>query len=125
MCEALKVPITVINEAHIDSSITQWNVSRSINLNMHHGGGLLEEVKVFKDILQRIIFPARFEDAMPDECEIICIWYEGTKTTDTYVVFDGKYPKPDIIAVRLPIMNNSRSVLDHTTKQPYYSPTIT
>ena len=51
---------------------------------------------MFKDILQRIIFPARFEDAAPAECEIICMWYEGTKRADPYVIFDGKYPRAQL-----------------------------
>ena len=30
------------------------------------------------------------EDAMPSECEIICMWYEGTTRTMTYVMFNGE-----------------------------------
>ena len=45
------------------------------------------------DILQRIKFSARFEDAMPSECEVIHMWYEGINRTLTYVTFDGEeYP---------------------------------
>ena len=67
------------------------HASRSINLDMQHGGEL-QEVKMFKDILRRIIFPARFGDVMPAECKIIHMWYKGTKRTETYVIFDGEYP---------------------------------
>ena len=54
---------------------------------------LIEQGEAFKDIIQRIIFPARFEDAMPSECEVICMWSEGTMRTLTYVIFDEEeYP---------------------------------
>ena len=51
---------------------------------------LIEQGEVFKDIMQRIIFPARFEDATPSECDVICFWYEGTMRTLTYVTFNGE-----------------------------------
>ena len=54
---------------------------------------LTEQGEVFMDILQRIIFSARFEDAMPSQCEVIYMWYEGINRTLTYVTFDGEeYP---------------------------------
>ena len=77
----------------IDSCATHWMGKQKYKPRYATWRGLTEEVKVFKDILQRIIFPARFEDAMPAECEIICMWYEGTKRTDPYIIFDGKYPQ--------------------------------
>ena len=51
---------------------------------------LIEQGEVFKDIMQRIIFPARFEDATPSECEVVCLWYEGTMRALTYVTFNGE-----------------------------------
>ena len=93
VCHALEVPITIVNEAHIDSCITCWMGEQKDKPQYGTWRGLTDEAKVFKDILQRIIFPVRFEDAMPDEYKIICMWYEGTKRTDTYVIFDGKYPQ--------------------------------
>ena len=53
-------------------------------------GELIEQGEVFKDIMQRIIFPARFEDVMPSECEVIHLWYERTMRTLTYVTYDGE-----------------------------------
>ena len=44
--------------------------------------------KLFKDILQRIILIARFEDATPPESEIICTWIDGLNNAVTYVMFD-------------------------------------
>ena len=46
------------------------------------------------DTLQRIIFPARFEDATLSECKVIYMWYEGLNKALTYVMFDGdEYPR--------------------------------
>ena len=53
-------------------------------------GELIEQGEAFKDIMQRIIFPARFEDTMPSECKVRCMWYEGTMRTLTHVTFDGE-----------------------------------
>ena len=50
---------------------------------------LSKQGKLFKDILQRVILPAQFEDATPSECEIICMWIDGLKNAVTYVTFDG------------------------------------
>ena len=53
-----------------------------------------QQGEAFKDIMQRIIFPARFEDATQSECEVICMCYEGTKRTLAHVTFDGEeYPQ--------------------------------
>ena len=93
MPNTLKVPITVIDNAHVDSCATHYIGKCKYKLQYATWRGLTEEMKVFKDIQQRIIFPDRFEDAMPAEWEIICMWYKGTKRTDTYVIFDGKYPQ--------------------------------
>ena len=49
---------------------------------------LSKQEKVCKDILQRIILTARFEDATPPECKIICMWYDGLSNAATYIVFD-------------------------------------
>ena len=43
---------------------------------------------MFKDILQRIILTARFEDATPPECKIICLWIDRLNKAVTYVMFD-------------------------------------
>ena len=49
------------------------------------------------DILQGIIFPARFEDAMPSECVVICMWYDGLDKAQTYVTFNGdEYPRVQV-----------------------------
>ena len=57
-------------------------------------GEFIEQGETFKEIMQRIIFPTTFEDATPSECEVICMWYEGTRRTLTYVMFDGEeYPR--------------------------------
>ena len=93
MCDALKVPITVVSNADFTSCATCWTGQQKHKAPYATWRELTEEGKVFKDILQRIIFPARFEDAMPPKCEIICIWHEGTNRTLTDVIFDGEYPR--------------------------------
>ena len=68
--------------------------SGSMNLHMQHGWDLLKKGKCLRIYCRELYsFPARFEDAMPPKCEIICMWYEGTKTTLTYIIFDGEYPR--------------------------------
>ena len=55
---------------------------------------LCKQGKVFRDILQRIILTARFEDATPPECDVIHMWYEGLNKAATYVMFNGnEYPR--------------------------------
>ena len=63
-----------------------------IHLHIQIAEGLPEEVRILKDILQRIVVSARFEDATPAECEIICTGYEQTQKIQTYAVFDGQPP---------------------------------
>ena len=121
MHNALKVPITVINEAHIESCVTCWTGEWKYKPQYATWRGLTEETKVFKYILQRIIFPARFEDATPAECKIICAC--GMKGPREQIL---KLSSMGLSLTRLqfllPLMNNSRSVFDCTTEQPYYSP---
>ena len=93
MCDTLKVPITIISFADITSCTTCWTGQWKYKVPYATWMELTEEGKVFKDVQQTIIFPARFGDAMPPECEIICIWYEGTKRILTYVIFNGQYPR--------------------------------
>ena len=96
MCDALKVPITIVSNADIAYSTTHWTGQWQYRVSYATWRELTEEGKVFKDILQRIKFPARFEEAMPPKCEIICMWYEGTKRTLTYVIFNGEYPRAQL-----------------------------
>ena len=49
---------------------------------------LSEQGELFKDILQRVILTAQFEDATPSECEIICMWIDGLKNKVTFVMFN-------------------------------------
>ena len=75
---------TIVSDADIAYCATCWM------------GQQRQQAEAFKDIMQRIIFPTRFEDAMQSECEVICMWYEGTKRTPTYVIVDGEnIPEPD------------------------------
>ena len=49
---------------------------------------LSKQGKFFKDILQRIILTAQFEDATLSESEIICMWIDGLNNAVTYVMFN-------------------------------------
>ena len=90
----LGVLITVISDADIRRCKTCWMGQQRHQVPHATWRELIEQGDAFKDIMQRIIFPARFEDATPSECKVICMWYEGTMRTPTYVTFDGEeYPK--------------------------------
>ena len=93
--DALKVPITIISDADIAYYTAHWMGQQKYKVPHATCRELTEEGKMFKDTLQRIIFTARFEEAMPPKCKLICIWYEGTKRTLTYVIFDGTIPESD------------------------------
>ena len=94
MHNSLKVPITVIRNADIMGCKNCWMGQWRHQVPHATWGELIEQGEAFKDILQRIIFQARFEDAMPSKCKVICMWYERTMRTLTYVVFDGEeYPR--------------------------------
>ena len=80
VCDTLKVPITIVSDADIICCETCW-----ICLQRQQGKALM-------DIMQRIIYPAKFEDAMESVCEVTCMWYEWTKRTPTYIMFNWKYP---------------------------------
>ena len=90
MCNAFKVPITVISNADIAICKNHWVGQWSHQVPHATCRELNEQGEVLKDIMQRIISPARFEDSMPSECKVICTWYEGTTRTTTYVMFDGE-----------------------------------
>ena len=89
MHEILVVPITIMSDADMNHCeaiyLGQWQ-----HQDPHETWKeLFQQGKVFKDILQRIIFPARFEDAMPPECKGICMWYDGLNKAENYVTFKG------------------------------------
>ena len=94
MCNTLVVPITIISDADLNHCeiiyLGQWQhqVPHETLKECYKQG------KVFRDILQRIILTARFEDATSPKCKVICMWYEGLSKVVTYVTFDGnEYPR--------------------------------
>ena len=88
MNDILKVTITAISNADIAYCGTLWMGLPNVILR-----DLTEQGEVFMEILQRIIFPARLEEAMPSKCEVICMWYDRINRAPTYVTFDGEeYP---------------------------------
>ena len=93
MCNDLKVPITIISDADIARCENHWVGQWRHQVPHATWGELIQQGKAFKDIMQRIIFPARVLDATPSACEVICMWYEGTMRTPTYIPFNGEeYP---------------------------------
>ena len=77
MHDDLKVPITVISDADIARCENLWMGQLRHQVPHATWRELIEQGEGCKDTMQRIIFPARFEDAMPSECRVICMWYEG------------------------------------------------
>ena len=49
---------------------------------------LSEQGELFKDIRQRVILTAQFEDATPSKCKIICMWIDGLKNKVFWVMFN-------------------------------------
>ena len=76
MCNTLKVPITVMSDTDIAHCETHWMGQQRHWVPYATWRELIEQGEVFKDRMQRIAFPARFEDALPSECEVVCMWYE-------------------------------------------------
>ena len=89
MCNLLRVPITVISDADITHCKTLWMGQQQHRAPHVIWREVTEQGEAFTEILQRIIFPARFEDAMPSNCEVIHMWYDVINRALTYVMFDG------------------------------------
>ena len=62
---ALKVPITIVSDADIARCENHWVTKWSHQVPHATWGELTEQGEAFKDIMQRIIFLARFEDSTP------------------------------------------------------------
>ena len=90
----LVVPITIMSDANINHCEAIYLGQWQHQVPHETWKEPFKQAKVFRDILQRIIFPARFEDATPPKCEVIHMWYHGLNKAETYVTFDGdEYPK--------------------------------
>ena len=48
---------------------------------------LSEQRELIKDILQRVILPAKFEAATPSKSKFICMWIDALKNAVAYVMF--------------------------------------
>ena len=97
MHDTLMVPITIVSDADIILYETIYMVQWQHQVPSETWREGFEQERVFKDILQRIIFPARFEDATPPECEVIHMWYDRLNISQTYVTFDGdEYPRVQV-----------------------------
>ena len=94
MHNILKMPITIVSNADITNCKTLWMGQWRHRVPYAIWRKLTEQGHVFTEKLKRTIFPARFENAMPSECEVICMWYDRINRALTYVTFDGdKYPR--------------------------------
>ena len=85
MHDALRVHITVVDDADITYCETWWMGQWQHQVPHGTWRELIEQGEVLMDILQRIIFSVRFEDARPSECKVICMWYDRINRTPTYV----------------------------------------
>ena len=94
MCNTLMAPITVVSNADITHCKTLWIGQQQHRVPYATWRELNEQGEAFMHILQRIIFPARFEDAMCSECKVIFMWYDGLNKALTYVTFNrDEYPR--------------------------------
>ena len=79
MHDTLVVPITVVNDADINHCEAIY-VGQQQHLVPHETWKeLYQQGRVLRDVLQRIIFPARFEDATPPKYKVICSMMGSTK----------------------------------------------
>ena len=88
MHDNLKVLITIISNADITRCGNHWMGQFRHQVPHATWRELIEPGEAFKDIMQKIVFPARSEDATPTKYKVICMWYEGTTRTLTYVMFN-------------------------------------
>ena len=94
MCNTLVVPITIVSNADITHCEAIYMGQQQHQVPHETWRELFEQGRVFKDVLQRIIFPARVEDATPPKCKVICMWYDGLNNAQTYVMFGREeYPR--------------------------------
>ena len=77
--DTLVVPITVVSNADINHCEAIY-VGQQQHLVPHETWKELDQQgRVLRDVLQRIIFPARFEDATPPKYKVICGMMGSTK----------------------------------------------
>ena len=94
MHDTFVIPITIISDANLNHCKTLYLGQWQHQVQHEALNECCKQGKVFRDILQRIILTARFEDTTPPECEVICMWYEGLSKTATYAMFNrNEYPR--------------------------------
>ena len=73
VCNTLVVPITVMSDDNLNHCKAIYLGQQQHQVTHETLKDLFKQGKVFRDILQRIIFTARFEDATPPNCKVICM----------------------------------------------------
>ena len=95
MCNASNSPITVVSNADIAYCATCWTGQWQDKAPYATWREHTEEGKVFKDILQRIIFPARFEDTIPPKCKKYACGMKGPREHQPMLSLMGNIPESD------------------------------
>jgi hypothetical protein len=66
---ALARPITEFTSQQLDEYIIRWMSPSTEQLR-----------DLVRTLITEIIFPCRFDDATPEQCEILCLWWHGMST---------------------------------------------
>ena len=77
MRNTLVVPITIISDADLNHCEAIYLGQQQHQVPHGTLKELCKQGKVFRDMVQRIILTARFEDATPADSKLICLCYEG------------------------------------------------
>ena len=119
MCDTLVVPTTILSDADLNHCIAVYISLQQHQVPHETFKELSKQGKLLKDLLQRIILTARFEDATPPESKIIHMLIAGLNNAVTYVMFDGhRHPRFKLdCSPWYPGMT-----ADDNIKQHYYSP---
>ena len=81
-------PTTNLNDGNLNCCICRYVKLQQHQVLHETIRELSKQGELSKDILQRVILPAQFEDATPSECTIIYIWIDGLKNAVAYVTFN-------------------------------------
>ena len=93
VCDALAVPTTDLSECDINQCIGEYVTKWQCQVSYRTFKELSQKGELFKDILQRIILPARFKAATASKCEVIHMWIKGLRKAPAFAKLDGQ-PKP-------------------------------
>ena len=91
VCDALVAPTTYQNDGNLNFCICRYIKLWWYQVLDETSMELSKHGELFKGILQSVILvilTARFEDATPSECKIICMWIDRLHDKVTWVMFN-------------------------------------